>query len=753
MIERLRNGFHQVYLFFNNFVIVLSIPIILALSLASGYTTFHGMSIYVPSQWIAVVITFAVQAVIIIASIELGKAHIRANLLRFAGLVLSLIIGLAVSMFFSYFTFFENAESAGTKEKKFNLLNAAVNEYIAKAWESKTEIILKKEEQIKTVQKEVDDAFWGRSKDTPGKMQKPGKGQLYRYYKEKLDKEEKGLNTVRAQFEAIQAQEKELRSSLAQLSMVEVGTPDGYARATQPVYEKIRQQFAALTGLFEHVFSDNGISPVGIPEVMPHDIYVKMTPTLGDITENPIAPLPLCLAVVIDVLTFVLSYRLQVVPMGTLFEDQKKFVYKHLKAFSKWHINKNDHLEFGIEKSPDEESTGYNDGPRKFAAATLLNLGFIRRVKKSSAEFTSFFYPIVMEELIKEQQHSRQAGMSSSSGIKKDASPGNEEKRLGSNPDLQIVYRKFLFSGKYIPRPAKIRFCDKVIDLGVERMDVAGEYEMLGGLIAVDFKLTVFFQASLDYVRRVFGKTPVMNVNIAETVRKKYKDVLKQVIISTIKQSEDGIRSAKNSVQLSYHAEKLRQEIEYEVNARMQDNTLGCSANCVLNMSFKKFFDEKEKEKIPGALIYKELYQYIDTLEKNFRRELQEKDIAAEDEIRRKKRERRLEDIRHEAEILEAEAKENEKKRDVRLSEEAAKYEFEKKMKKIETDYRIFLKNEADREEAEKKRPEQKNKFGLIEEENRFVDNKVVLPGKEKLRLRSEGEAGPYSSMKKQKVS
>ncbi len=74
-------------------------------------------------------------------------------------------------------------------------------------------------------------------------------------------------------------------------------------------------------------------------------------------------------------------------------------------------------------------------------------------------------------------------------------------------------------------------------------------------------------------------------------------------------------------------------------------------------------------------------------------------------------------------------------------------------MKKIETDYRIFLKNEADREEAEKKRLEQKNKFGLIEEENRFVDNKVVLPGKEKLRLRSEGEAGPYPPAKKQKVS
>ncbi len=747
MIERLRNGFHQVYLFFNNFVIVLSIPIILALSLASGYTTFHGMNIYVPSQWIAGIITFAVQAVIIIASIELGKAHIRANILRFAGLIVSLIIGLAVSMFFSYFTFFENAESAGTKEKKFNQLNAAINEYIANAWESKTEIILKKEEQIKIAQKEVDDAFWGRSKDTPGKMQKPGKGQLYRYYKEKLDREESGLNAVKAQFEDIQAQEKELRYALAQLSMAEVGTPAGYAEATRPVYEKIRQQFAALTGLFEHVFSDNGISPVRIPSIMPHDMYVKMTPTLGDITENPIAPLPLCLAVVIDVLTFVLSYRLQVVPMGTLFEDQKQFVYKHLKAFSKWHINRNDHLEFGIERSPDEESTGYNDGPRKFAAATLLNLGFIRRVKKSSAEFTSFFYPIVMEELIKEQQHFRQAGTSSGK------SRGNEEQGAGNDPDLQIVYRKTLFSGKYIPKPAKIRFYDKVIDLSVERMDVGGEYAVLGGLISLDFRLTVFFQATLDYVRRIFGKTPVANVNIAETVRKKYKDVLKQVVINTVKHSEDSIRSSKNSVQLSYHAEKLRQEIEYEVNACLQDKALGCSANCVLNLSFKKLFDEKDKEKIPGALIYKELYEHIDLLEKNFRRDIQEKEFAAEDDIRRKERERRLEDTRHEAEILEAEAKENEKKRGIRLSEESARYEFEKKMKKIETDFRIFLKNEAEREEAEKKRLELKNKFELIEDESRFVDNTIELPGKEKLRLRSDGEARPYPGEKKQKVS
>jgi len=384
MIEKLRNGFHQFYLIFNNFVIVLSIPIIFALSLASGYTTFHGMNIYVPSEWIAGIITFAVQAVIIIASIELGKTHVRANVLRFIGLIISLIIGLTVSMFFSYFTFFENSEASSTKEKKLRQLNTAINEYIDKAWESKTEIILKKEAQIKVVKQEVDDAFWGRGADIPGKMRKPGKGRLYRYYKDKLDKEEANLETLKNQFQAVQNKEKELRRSMAELSMIDVTTPSEYASSTQSVYEQLRQQFASLAGMFEHIFSDNGLRPVKLPELMPHDMYVKMTPTLDDISENPLSALPLSLAVVIDVLTFVLSYRLQIVPMGNLFEEQKLFVYQYLKEFSKWRINTNDQLEFEIEKTDAEENSGYNDGSRKFAAATLLNLGFIRRVKRHS---------------------------------------------------------------------------------------------------------------------------------------------------------------------------------------------------------------------------------------------------------------------------------------------------------------------------------------------------------------------------------
>ena len=57
---------------------VWTIPIVLMLSVASGFTTFYGLSHFITS-WIALIITIAIQSIIVICSLEIAGMHWQAN--------------------------------------------------------------------------------------------------------------------------------------------------------------------------------------------------------------------------------------------------------------------------------------------------------------------------------------------------------------------------------------------------------------------------------------------------------------------------------------------------------------------------------------------------------------------------------------------------------------------------------------------------------------------------------------------------
>ena len=83
-----------------------TIPIVLMLSVASGFTTYYGLSHFITDQ-IALVITVAIQSIIVICSLEIAGIHWKANRIRYASVVLSLLIALTASVSFSYFKFYE----------------------------------------------------------------------------------------------------------------------------------------------------------------------------------------------------------------------------------------------------------------------------------------------------------------------------------------------------------------------------------------------------------------------------------------------------------------------------------------------------------------------------------------------------------------------------------------------------------------------------------------------------------------------
>jgi hypothetical protein len=55
---------------------VLSVPIVLMLSVASGYTTYYGLSFFI-TPWIAMIVTVAVQSIVVICSLGCTGAPIR----------------------------------------------------------------------------------------------------------------------------------------------------------------------------------------------------------------------------------------------------------------------------------------------------------------------------------------------------------------------------------------------------------------------------------------------------------------------------------------------------------------------------------------------------------------------------------------------------------------------------------------------------------------------------------------------------
>ena len=87
-----------------------SIPIVLMLSIASGFTTYYGLSHFIV-PWIALIITIAIQSIIVICSLEIAGIHWKANRLRYLSVLLSLSVAIMASITFSYFKFYEVSAS------------------------------------------------------------------------------------------------------------------------------------------------------------------------------------------------------------------------------------------------------------------------------------------------------------------------------------------------------------------------------------------------------------------------------------------------------------------------------------------------------------------------------------------------------------------------------------------------------------------------------------------------------------------
>ena len=376
---------------------VWSVPIVLLLSIASGYTTYYGLSYFI-TDWIALSITIAVQSIIVICTLELAGMHWRANPLRWLMVVVSLVVALVVSVSFSYFKFYEFSEKDTLLYKKGNVLRADVDRYLEQVVGLKSRIIAAGQRRIEQAAREANHAYLGDHPAMTGEYKNHvGRGPFWSHYKEILDSEKAKLKQVENRFPELDKRVTEVRESLADLAL---------HLNDAATYERMLMAFQRAQSAAETLVSSQGMDVVPAPRLASYPEFARgVTPSFA--MWEDVSLFALACAAMVDFFTLILSYRLEFTAPGPLAEEEKEFVFQGLRQFNEFTINQNDELEFVIEKTELERARRYSDWHRMFAVAFLLNRGYLRKMSSKSVEFAPNLYPVIAEQMrIRQQAHS-----------------------------------------------------------------------------------------------------------------------------------------------------------------------------------------------------------------------------------------------------------------------------------------------------------------------------------------------------------
>jgi hypothetical protein len=365
---------------------VLSVPIVLMLSIASGYTTYYGLSFFI-TPWIGLVITVAVQSIVVICSLELAGMHWRANPGRYFSVLLSLLVALTVSVTFSYFKFYEVSQRDSIVIERQAGLAGDVGRYLEKVVQLKSQITASQQQRIAAASEDTNKAYMGTY---PGmKGSDIGKGRMWSYYNEILKTEQDKLAKLETQTRELDQQMIDTRAALRVVS----------SRMEDPTaHEHLLQSFHYLQTEADLLAAGYGLPPIEAPRLGSHTEFTRSITPSFDMWRN-ISWFALACAAMVDFFTLILSYRLEMTAPGPLTEAEKDLVFQGLRQFSQFRINANDELEFIIERSELERARRVSDWQRMFAVAYLLNRGYLRKMSARSVEFAPTLYPIVAERM------------------------------------------------------------------------------------------------------------------------------------------------------------------------------------------------------------------------------------------------------------------------------------------------------------------------------------------------------------------
>ncbi|OAI21232.1 hypothetical protein A1359_19625 [Methylomonas lenta] len=366
-----------------------TIPIVLMLSLASGFTTFYGLSHFI-TPWIALIITVAIQSIIVICSLEMAGIHWTANRTRYFSVVVSLFIAMAASVTFSYFKFYEISEQESLHIDRIQQIRQDIKGYLDVVLEHKSQLLQKQKQALDKASVDVSQAYFGTHEQiASGYKNQVGEGPFWRHYNLIYQEKKQAYQNQEQAFLELDNEIRLMQSSLGDLDV---------AQNQEAAYFKFLKHYQDIQLKVNQLSSSAGLMLPDAPMLMTYKQFVEEVKPSFAMWQG-FSWFAFVCAAMVDFFTVLLSYRLEFTAPGPLTVQEEELVFECLRQFSEFRINENDELEMIIEKSELEKARRYSDWSRMFVVGLLLSRGFLRKVDARTVEFAPSLYPLIAEKM------------------------------------------------------------------------------------------------------------------------------------------------------------------------------------------------------------------------------------------------------------------------------------------------------------------------------------------------------------------
>ncbi len=359
------------------------------LSVSSGFTTYYGLSHFITS-WIALVITIAIQSIIVICSLEIASIHWQANRVRYFTVAASLFIAFTASVTFSYFKFYEISEKESLHINRLNEIRTEIKAYLDNVLIRKSQILQQQKQDLDKASLDTTQAFFGTHEQiSQGYKNQVGEGPFWRHYNQILQQKKQDYLQQEQVFLDLDKHIRTLQSSLNNLDV---------ADNVEQAYAELLKDYQDIQLLINRLSSNTGLALPEAPLLMTYKQFVEEVKPAFSMFSGFSWFAFLCAAMV-DFFTVLLSYRLEFAAPGPLTVQEEELVFECLRQFTEFRINKNDELELLIEKTELEKARRYSDWSRMFVVGLLLSRGFLRKVDSKTVEFAPNLYPLIADKM------------------------------------------------------------------------------------------------------------------------------------------------------------------------------------------------------------------------------------------------------------------------------------------------------------------------------------------------------------------
>jgi len=368
---------------------VWTIPIVLMLSVASGFTTFYGLSHFI-TPWIALIITIAIQSIIVICSLEIAGMHWQANRIRYFSVICSLLVALTASVSFSYFKFYEISQQDNVHISRINQIRTDVKAYLDRVLVIKGDVLKQQRADLEKATLDVQQAYFGtHAQIAEGYKKQVGEGPFWKHYNQIYQEKKEQQAKFDHDFSEL---DKDIQKLQVSINALDVATD------IESAYSLMLENFQNVQLKVNLLSGNIGQSLPEAPLLMTYNQFkAPIQPSAAMWSDFSLFAF-IC-AGMVEFFTVLLSYRLEFTAPGPLTLEEENLVFECLRQFTEFRINKNNELEMTIEKSELERAKRYSDWSRMFAVGLLLSRGFLRKIDDKTVEFAPNLYPLIAEKM------------------------------------------------------------------------------------------------------------------------------------------------------------------------------------------------------------------------------------------------------------------------------------------------------------------------------------------------------------------